>query len=189
MKIEDLFYEERLNDSMEHMRLVSDFSCGENDSLNIFLQSEAFAYNRDGEGNTYIIRESGTGRIIGYYTLKANNIPYHNIEEDRIYSLPSIELARLAISHDLQSNGYGKLVFAFKIISKINDVRELIGVNTIMLFAINERAIKFYDEIGFKVGEEEVQKFVKDDYNDNCKIMYMSAIKLKEFEEEFKSAI
>lgn len=190
MRIEDLFYEERLTDNEEHMRLVSGFTCGTNDSLDQFLKSEAFEYNKTGEGNTYIIRKTDTGKLIAYYTLKANNIPLYSVEKNKIYSLPAVELARLAVSYDLQFNGYGKLIFVDKIISKINDVKELIGINTLMLFAVNDSsAIKFYKRLGFEMGKEEVQKFVKDDYNEGCKIMYMSTGKLNEFEQEFNKIV
>ena len=54
MQTDSLFIEERLSDD-RHIRIVSDFDCGENKELEDFLKSDAFAYNRDGQGNTYLI--------------------------------------------------------------------------------------------------------------------------------------
>ena len=45
-------YIERISE--EHFRKISDFEC-EEESLEEFLKSEAYQYDADGEGNTYIV--------------------------------------------------------------------------------------------------------------------------------------
>ena len=174
MQTDSLFIEERLSDD-RHIRIVSDFDCGENKELEDFLKSDAFAYNRDGQGNTYLIFDKRRQNIIGYYTLRTNAIQAYNSENDRVEVFPSIEIARFAISTDYQSQGYGKLIFFLSILPKINEVKNVIGINTIMLFSVDtEQALSFYTKIGFKQTDEDVRQFINEDCNKGCKLMYVN---------------
>ena len=88
---------------------------------------------------------------------------------------PSIEIARFAISTDYQSQGYGKLIFFLSILPKINEVKNVIGINTIMLFSVDtEQALSFYTKIGFKQTNEDVRQFINEDCNKGCKLMYVN---------------
>nr|WP_317359145.1 N-acetyltransferase [uncultured Tyzzerella sp.] len=176
--------EEKLDDN-KHFEEVSYFSCG-NEALDLFLKCEAFKYNEDGQGNTYIIKLKDTDEIIGYYTLKANTIQIYNIKTRIKESHPAIEIARLAVNNDYKNNKFGTTIFFHYILPKIKEVKKLIGINTIMLFSIhedideyehinNKKTLKyFYEKLGFNLAEDEVQKFIEDDYNEGCKLMYMS---------------
>lgn len=194
--MEEYISEERLSDD-EHFRLVSDFCCGTNESLDNFLKSEAFEYNRDGQGNTYLLRLKETEEIVGYYTLKSNAIQAYNEEQERIEALPSIEIARLAVQYKFQKNGFGRFIFTYYIIPKINKVKDIIGLNTVMVFVDDDyneevpneedRVKYFYTKLGFKLAEDEVQRFIIDDYNEGCKLMYMSTEGFNNIENEIKS--
>lgn len=188
-----LFREERLNDE-KHLRMVSDFCCGTNEGLDNFLKSEAFKYNRDGEGNTYLVFIPNTDKIVGYFTLKADSIQAENEDEGRVVTMPSVEIARFAVERDYQRQGIGTAIFGYHIIPKINAVKKIIGVNTVMVFVEEQESEEyedtlqsnkvedFYAGLGFKLADDEVQNFIRDDYNEGCKLMYMSTNNLEEIE-------
>ena len=191
--MEEYLIEERL-DIDKHFREVSNFSCG-HEPLDLFLNSESFKYNEDGQGNTYLIKLKSTNEIVGYYTLKTNAIQAYNENEKRVEALPSIEIARLAVNHKYRENGFGTTIFTYYIIPKINNMKSIVGINTIMVFVEDEeiedyekkekKQVKyFYRTLGFKLAEDEVQQFIRDDYNEGCKLMYMSTSELNEIEEE-----
>ena len=180
------------------MRDVSDFCCGTNEGLDNFLKSEAFAYNIEGHGNTFLIYMPNSKEIVGYFTLKADSIEAYNKDYNRVEALPAIEIARFAIQEKYQRQGFGTLIFASHIIPKINAVKDIIGVNTVMVFVENqdgeeykdtleEKKVKnFYANLGFKMAEDEVQRYIRDDYNEGCKLMYMSTKDMDEFEKRFQ---
>lgn len=177
---DDFLIEERL-DKNKHLREVSNFCCG-NEPLDSFLKTEAFHYNNEGQGITYLLKCIKTKNIIGYYTLKTNAIQIYSIEKNIVESLPSIEIARLAIHHTYQDQGFGTAIFFNYILPKINKVKTLVGLNTIMVFAIDENleeykykkdTKRFYQKLGFRLAEDEVQNFIKEDYSEGCKLMYL----------------
>lgn len=108
----------RLDDSVETLRIVEEFFCGVDDPLNVFLKSEAFKYNRNGHGNTYLVMNDKR-EVIAYYTLKANAIQMENSDDGRVESISSIELARFAVDYRYQNRGYGNLIFTYMILPKI----------------------------------------------------------------------
>ena len=162
LELEDV----RLEDDEKTLRQVASFCCGPDNPLNTFLQSEAFDYNRDGQGNTYLVKEKSTGNIVAYYTLKTNAIQIYNEVYDRVESLASIELARFAVDYRYQNQFYGRLIFTYCIIPKVEEVSNIVGVNNILLFVDedNTKAIRFYQKLGFTLGSDEVKKFIQEDF-------------------------
>lgn len=171
LELEDVW----LEDDEKTLRQVASFCCGPDNPLNTFLQSEAFYYNKDGQGNTYLVKERSTVNIVAYYTLKTNAIQIYNEEYDRVESLASIELARFAVDHQYQNQLYGRLIFTYCIIPKVESVRNIVGVNNILLFVDenNTDAIRFYKRLGFTLGSDEVKKFIQEDFSENCNVMYV----------------
>ena len=180
--------EERLSYD-KHLRSVSDFTCGKNESLDNFLKSEAFQYNEDGQGNTYVIRFAQSNEIIAYYTLKANLIKAYNAEIEQDEHLPSVEIARLAVSDSLRRQGLGTYLFVKYILPKINNVKNIIGINTIMLFvedysSEDHNPQNFYKSLGFKLANEEITNHIENKYNEGCKLMYVNINNLDEFAQD-----
>lgn len=161
----------RLTDDMETMNSVEEFRCGADDPLDYFLKSEAFKYNRQGNGNTYLVNNKEA--IVSYYTLRANAIRIEN-DDGHIESLSCVELARYAVDSKFQNKGYGKLIFMYIILPKIIGVSEIIGVNMIMIFVDedNKDAIRFYEYLGFDLASDEIKGYINEDFNDGCNIMY-----------------
>lgn len=113
--------------------------------------------------------------ILGYYTLRTNAIQAYNSENKKIEVFPSIEISRFAIASSYQGQGYGKLIFFLSILPKVNEIKNIVGINTIMLFSVDtEQALSFYDSIGFKQTKDEIKQFINEDCNKGCKLMYVN---------------
>ncbi len=162
-----MLIEERLS-AEKHFNSVGDFCSGADSPLDNFITSDAFKYDSEKYGNTYIIKSSESNDIIGFYTLKASGIQMTGDEE--FNSIPVVEIARIAIHHTLQGNGIGKYVFYTYILPKIREVSKLIAVKAIIAFVETEDevAIGFYKSIGFERATEDVQKEIEDSFNADC---------------------
>lgn len=160
--------EEKLS-SEKHFQSVGDFCCGADSPLDTFLSSQAFKYDEQRYGITYVITAPGCEEdILGFYTLKTSGI---QVEENGEYnSIPVIEIARIAVSHSIQKTGVGKYVFYTYILPKVKKVAEIVAVKAIIAFVEkdDERAIGFYKSIGFTKATEDVQKEIEDSFNEEC---------------------
>lgn len=169
-----MFQEERLS-SEKHMRSVGDFYCGADSPLDIFLQTEAFTYDEKHYGITYVLSEiENTKDILGFYTLKTSGIQFD--ENGEFYSIPVIELARIAIAYDLQKNGMGKYVFYKYILPKVKQVADIVAVKAIIAFVEpdDQLAIGFYKSIGFEKASNDVQKQIAESFNEECDLYIVS---------------
>lgn len=174
MSIHEIIDDVRLNKD-EHFKSVGDFSCGMDQPLDTFLQSHSFSYDEECEGNTFLIMDKESKGVIGFYTLKCNAFQVRGNGEEKISSISTIELARFAINHNLQCKGWGTVIFCEVILPKIQKIKELAAVKCIMLFVEpdDRRVIKFYEELGFKIVDDEVQSYIEP-FNEGCNLMCMS---------------
>ena len=169
-----MLFEEKLSDK-KHFRSVGEFCCGADSPLDTFLSSQAFKYDEQRYGITYILTESAeSAEILGFYTLKTSGI---QIQENGEYnSIPVIEIARIAMHYEMQGKGLGKYVFYTYILPKIKEVAELVAVKAIIAFVEpdDELAIGFYKSIGFVKAKDEVQKEIEDSFNEECDLYLVS---------------
>lgn len=161
----------------KHFRAVGEFCCGADSPLDTFLSCNAFKYEEQKYGKTYVLTSSETEEdILGFYTLKTSGI---QVEEDGEYnSIPVIEIARIALHYAIQGKGIGKYIFYTYILPKIKLVAELVAVNAIIAFVEpdDEQAIGFYRSIGFKKASKDVQKEIEDSFNERCDLYMVSLI-------------
>lgn len=169
-----MLYEEKLS-TEKHFRYVDDFCCGADSPLDTFLSSQAFKYDEQRYGITYILKASEEeNEILGFYTLKTSGI---QVEEDGEYnSIPVVEIARIAMHHTLQGQGIGKYVFYTYILPKIEAVADIVAVKAIIAFVEpdDEQAIGFYTSVGFEKAKEDVQKEIEDSFNEECDLYMVS---------------
>lgn len=169
-----ILYEEKLS-SQKHFKSVGDFSCGADSPLDTFLSCNAFKYDEQRYGITYVLTPSEESReILGFYTLKASGI---QIQEDGEYnSIPVIEIARIAMHYEMQGQKIGQYVFYTYILPKVKDVAEKVAVKAIIAFVEpdDEQAIKFYERIGFEKASDLVQKEIAESFNEECDLYMVS---------------
>lgn len=169
-----ILHEEKLSKE-KHFRSVGDFFCGADSPLDTFLNSNAFKYDEQRYGITYVLTQDKTStEILGFYTLKTSGI---QIQEDGEYnSIPVVEIARIAMHYDLQGQKIGQYVFYTYILPKVKAVAELVAVKAIIAFVEpdDEQAIGFYKSVGFEKASELVQKEIAESFNEECDLYMVS---------------
>lgn len=165
------FCEEKLDED-KHFKEISDFVCGENESLEIFLKCHAIKYHNSSQGMTYIIKMDN--KVIAFYTLKCNAVQVEDTNGKEC--IPMVELARLAVDSEYQCKGYGTVIFLGYMLPKILHVRDLVAAKAIMVFVEKEdkNAINFYKKVGFKMADEKVQNHIEEWYSEGCSIMVLN---------------
>lgn len=93
-----------------------DFDCG-NDQLNNYLKHQAGQDMKRKLSACFIIADSSTNQILGYYTLSNNSISLNSFTEEiqkklpkSCKSIPTTLLGRLAIDKKQHGNGLGKIL-------------------------------------------------------------------------------
>lgn len=131
-----MLYEERL--SVEsHFEIVEDFQCTNYEPLDTFLKSEAFQYNENGQGNTFVILNKTKEKVMCYYTLRANSLIIEN------EYIPLIELSRFAVDHTYSRQGNGTKCMMENVIPKVKEIKKYIGLMGILAFAETPEALAF----------------------------------------------
>lgn len=128
------------------------FDCGVS-SLNNWLKFQAGQQERKGNTRTFLAVDSDSNKILGYYASLAGEVAQNSsiaseAPATATYSRPAIRLARLAVALDAQRQGLGGLLLQHFFAGAL-DVAELIGVEVVIVDAIDEVAGRFYARYGF----------------------------------------
>lgn len=166
--------EEKLS-SEKHFKSVGDFFCGADSPLDTFLSCNAFKYDEQRYGLTYVLTPSEeSNEILGFYTLKASGIQIQ--EEGEYNSIPVVEIARIAMHYDLQGQKIGQYVFYTYILPKVKEVARKIAVKAIIAFVEpdDQQAIGFYKSVGFEKASDLVQNEIAESFNEECDLYMVS---------------
>lgn len=127
------------------------FSSGE-DSLDRYLADRALTNHRRNVSRCYVCTDADTNRVLGYYTLSAVAVQHTDlasqVRRNSPNPVPAVLLGRLAIDRTAQGTGLGRLLVRDAILSTLA-AAEHIGVRILLVHALNERASRFYEELGF----------------------------------------
>jgi GNAT superfamily N-acetyltransferase len=135
----------------KHDRVV--FSCGI-DALDTYLQKRASQEAKKKIATTFVMVESLTSEVIGYYTLSATSILFTDLPDETARKLPKYPnvpatlLGRLAIDSRYQGRGYGELLITDALRRALQATTEVASY-AIIVDAINERARSFYEQYEF----------------------------------------
>jgi GNAT superfamily N-acetyltransferase len=127
------------------------FDCGKA-PLNQFLQRYALVNQANGSARTFVSLSGG--QIGGYYSLAAASAE-HAVVPARIskglarHPIPMLLLARLAVDLTAQGQGLGRSLLQ-SALGKYLQASEVIGCRALMVHAIDEAAISFYQSYGFE---------------------------------------
>jgi len=136
--------------SKTHDRSV--FDCGD-DELNYFLKRIARQHITKGISKTFVLVDGeNQTKIIAYMTIVvceilANKIPY-KWKKKYPKTIPAAKLARLAVSLELQRQGYGGLLL-IDAIQKTLNVSEQMGIVGLFVDAKHVQAKSYYEQFGF----------------------------------------
>lgn len=127
------------------------FDCGKA-PLNQFLQRYALANQANGSARTFVTLSGA--KISGYFSLAAASAEYA-AAPTRIskglarHPIPVLLLARLAVDQSAQGQGVGRSLLQ-SALSKYLQAAYVIGCRALMVHAIDESAIGFYQGYGFE---------------------------------------
>lgn len=166
-----MLYEERLN-TKNHFDIAGDFQCKNYEPLDNFIKDEAFRYNENGQGNTFVILDKTKENIICFYTLRTNSLMIEN------EYIPLIELSRFAVHVKYSRQGNGTKCMLENIIPKVQKIKEDIGFMGILVFAETPESLAFYKYIGFidfGVYEHDKNAFLvtDDGFNEGCHVLIL----------------
>ena len=129
----------------------SDFYCG-SEPLDRYFKTQASQDVRRRVSVCYVALEKATGRIAGYYTLSAADVPVSDLPLDvarRLPRYPSVAAARigrLAIDQRFQGRGLGG---ALLLNAAMRALRSEIAIFALAVDAKGDEAVAFYRHHGF----------------------------------------
>ena len=122
-------------------------------SLDDFLKKYAGQYSRRKLGTTYVAVVGGQPRVLGYYTLAPSHFKFAHAPAELLKGLPrhpvpSLLLARLAVTQSERGKGLGKYLLLDAFDRCLRVARE-VAFRAIEVEAIDDRAAAFYAKYGF----------------------------------------
>lgn len=141
------------------------FNCVE-ESLNNYLHKQASQDIKRNLAAVYVLTELDNPTLIhGFYTLSSSAIPLINLPETLSKKLPRYPLipvtllGRLAINQASQKQGFGEILL-MDALRKAAFLSEKIGSMAVVVDALNEQAIRFYEKYGFIKFKDENKLFL-----------------------------
>lgn len=128
------------------------FSCGK-PQLDDFLTRYVSQYEKRSIGRTYVLVRDDGPRVYGYFTLAASQIQLAELPPDTSKHLPrhqtpTLLLGRLAVDQSVRGQGLGGLLLR-DTLSRALAFSELVGVFGVVVDAIDEEAVRFYQRFEF----------------------------------------
>lgn len=138
--------------NLKHER--NKFSSGK-DLLDNYFRKQAKQDVKRKLSACFVLNDSKTNRIAGYYTLSGNSISNDLVPDSfrkklpkSYLSLPTILIGRLAIDKNFQGQGLGKLLL-FDALKRCYDASYLIGTYSVVVDPLDNESEKFYRKYGF----------------------------------------
>ncbi len=132
-------------------------------ALDRYLRRQASQDIRRRIATCFVMIDTGTGEVVGFYTLAATGVPLDALSEEgtrrlpRYPLVPAALLGRLAIAEPYQGRGLGAalLVDALKRASRTE-----LGVFALLVDAKDDSAQRFYEHFGFSLLPGETRHLV-----------------------------
>ncbi|MGE6695989.1 MULTISPECIES: GNAT family N-acetyltransferase [Sphingomonadaceae] len=140
---------ERLNADHD----VKAFHNGRHASLDHWLDERAVA-SEGASARTYVVCDAGRpGRVVGYYTIttameERAALPTAKLRKGMPDKVPLLLIARLAVDTTFQGIGLGADLLA-DALRRCAAASEIAGVRAVIVHAIDDEAIAFYERHGF----------------------------------------
>ena len=136
---------------------------------------------------TYIVRDKNTNEFVGYFSLKAGMVSYHESGATNEFDTrPGVELANFAVNSfyldkhkNLKSIGF--VIFNDFVLKIVKAEAKIIGIRDLYIFALPFNSlINLYSQYGFarlsSESEDAIHKRLKPRYDKKCIFMYMNLI-------------
>ncbi len=126
------------------------FDCGE-PSLDDWLRRRAARNESGGASRTYIVCRGET--VAGYYSLAVGAVAHAGssgrVKRNMPDPIPVMILARLAVDTEFQGRGIGVAMLRDAVLRTLQ-AAEIAGIRALLVHAISERAMHFYESNGFR---------------------------------------
>lgn len=141
-------------ESLNNSHNKKKFDCG-HPMLNNYIRQQAKQdVNRDLSA-CFVLTDSETQDVLGYYTLSSNSIPRGEFPEKLIKklppsyaNLPTILLGRLAIDKNYHGNNFGELIL-IDALNRCVSISHNLGTLAVIVDPIDDNALSFYKKYGF----------------------------------------
>lgn len=172
-----------LADTAQDRRLIDSFSAGKNaKGLEIYLKNCALADETANESRTYLVKDSVTGELACYFSLRACLIPLP-LEAGLFTTVPAVELANFAVNDNYRptqrsAKGIGAYVFLEFILPFALRSASFVAAKWLCIYALPEpKLLDYYHKnLGFSRLPPEKESFVyghvKPKYDQGCIFMY-----------------
>lgn len=185
----ELFYCIHIADTEEIKQQLRHFTVKKKtgNGLVNYLQNYALVDEENGEMRTYLVKDTDSHEIVGYFSLKAGMV---SVNEKRTLfrrefdCVPGIELANFAVNNSYKEahkefDGLGKIIFVYFILAIVKKVSMQIGVKTLFIFALpHSSLINYYKSLHFQrlsaVEEKSIHRRIKPRYDQRCIFMCQS---------------
>lgn len=144
----------QISEPLNSTHKKSDFSCGK-EMLDTYIQKQANQDVKRKLSACFVINETETNLIKGYYTLSNNSVASEFIPKQirkklpRSYeTIPTTLLGRLAIDDRFQGQGIGKLIL-IDALKRSYEISKTIGSFAVVVDPIDQEAENFYNKYGF----------------------------------------
>lgn len=144
----------QISEPLNSAHKKSDFSCGK-EMLDTYIHKQANQDFKRKLSTCFVIVETQTNLIKGYYTLSNNSIPLKLVPEEirkklpgSYESIPTILLGRLAIDNKFQGQGVGRLIL-IDALKRCFEISRTIGSFAVVVDPLDQDAESFYDKYGF----------------------------------------
>lgn len=142
--------------------IVDDFDCGD-ESKDRFLKQFALQNSKGGLGRTYVVVKPDDRRVHGYYTISSSSVKFENLPSKPNlprYPLPAILIGKLAVCRSAQGAGLGTAIM-FDALKRVVNVAAEIGIFLVEVKAVDAKAKKFYEKLGFvEMLDDEMKLFM-----------------------------
>lgn len=144
----------QISEPLNSKHKKSNFSCGK-EILDNYIQKQANQDIKRKLSVCFVIKETETDLIKGYYTLSNNSIPLELVPNEIRNKLlgsykviPTILIGRLAIDKKFQGQGIGKLILV-DALKRSYEISKTIGSFAVVVDPIDQDAEKFYKKYEF----------------------------------------
>lgn len=127
------------------------FDCGDDD-LNVFLKRYARQSHDQGASKTFLMIDSTTDAVLGFYSLAPASLAYHRTPDTMRrglarHDVPGFRLARIAVDRTQQGRGFGgQLLLAAG--RRCLMAASVVGGTILIIDAKTERAACWYESYG-----------------------------------------
>lgn len=130
---------------------LQNFSSGE-DSLDSWLQNRALDNLKVGASRTYVICQSASFTVIGYYAICMGQILNRDVmgsmRRNMPKHIPAVMLGRLAVDQKWQGKGLGKALL-YDAVQRSTRAAQEVSARLLIVHAISNDAEVFYSRHGF----------------------------------------